>query len=282
MSKDVDRIDRVVKFVGQFILEFSALMPVITVLYREHSGLDDTETEDGFLKLRDDAARLEKFRDLAHACPDDMERKRAIVVVAEKAIELCRFRAVLAHGVLGGDRLHDDPELIPNFFLSGAKFRKVVLSEDNMRRHFRQLIDVSDVAKGLLPRGVKIDLGGHSVVIEEIGGKTGEDIFEELGIPLNERDKGNKNVAIKFVYSVSRTVSGGAILQFHEQKRVQKVSGKPDEYGMPTIRQLHIAERDFLEQWQHFEPNGYLISYKTVPADGARALFSEYNARLGA
>lgn len=282
MSKDIDRIDRVVKFVGAFILEFSAFMPVIVVLYREYSGQTDAEIEAGFLSLRDDRARLEEFRNLTVNLPDTLQEKTVLVELAKRAVEICRFRAVLAHGLLGGDRLHDDPEIVPNFFHANAKFKKIILSEANMRRYMNQLIQVSGVAKGLLPKGIKVDLGAHSIVIEEVGGKSSEDIFDELGIPSNERDKGNKKVAVKFVYSVSRTVSGGAIMQFHEQERIQRISGEPDEYGMPTIRQLHIAERDFLEQWQHFEPNGYLIQYEAVPADGSRARFSEYRAYLGA
>ncbi len=282
MSNDIDRIGRAVQFIGQYILEFSALMPVLVVLYREFSELNDADIENNFLALRDDAARLDEFRKLAASLDENHKHKKVLTAIATKAVELCRFRAIIAHGVLGGDRLHDDPEIVPNFFHAGAKFKKVILSEDNIRRYMRQLIDVSDVAKSLLPRGKKIDLGNHSIVIEELGGKTGEQIFEELGLPLNERDKGQKNVSVKFVYSVSRNVSGGAILQHHERERIQRVSGNPDEYGMPTIRQLHIAERDFLEQWQHFEPDGYLISYQAVPADGSRGRFSEYRAYLGA
>jgi len=257
-------------------------MPIIAILYRKYSGLTDAEIERGFLSLRDDGARLEEFRSLTLRLPDTLQEKQTLVEMAERTIEVCRFRAVLAHGVLSGDRLHDDPEIVPNVFHANAKFKKITLSEANMRRYMKQLVQMSVIAKGLLPRGVKVDLGAHSIVIEELGGKSSEEIFDELDIPSNLEDKANKRVAVKFVYSVSRTVSGGSIIQFHRQERIQQISGQPDEFGWPTIRQLHIAERDFLEQWQYFEPNGYLIQYEAVPADGSRGRFSEYRANLGA
>lgn len=282
MSKDIDRIERVVKFVGSFILEFSALMPLIVILYREYSELSDSEIEAGFLSLRDDSSRLEEFRKLATDLPAENQRKQTLIDLSERAIEMCRFRAVIAHGILGGDRLHDDPEIVPNFFQANASYRSIILSEANMARYYRQLLQVSEVVKQLLPTGTQVVLGAHSIIIEGLGGKTSEEIFNAFGSPLKEREKSNKKVAIKFLYSVSRTMPGGAIMQYHNQERIQRVSGEPDESGMPTIRQLHIAERDFLEQWQLFEPNGYLIQYVSVPAIDSRGRYSEYRAYLGA
>jgi hypothetical protein len=84
---------------------------------------------------------------------------------------------------------------------------------------------------------------------------------------------------IKFLYSVAAAKGG---LQLHDQEVIIEIDGDPiDQWGSPSYQQLSLAEEEFRTAFlNRHNPNGHLIKYEAVPADGSKGLYSEYRAHL--
>ena len=81
---------------------------------------------------------------------------------------------------------------------------------------------------------------------------------------------------VMFKYSIDF----GDGVQHHEREIVVEVPGSPEGKGAmePSYQQLRKAEESFHERFKAEHPEGRLLMFVAIPADGTKARFAEYRA----